>query len=487
VTQTLHNLREITRLASEMAASRERLNSMLKCHLGPTTIDLRRDQVYLGVGVLGILAVINLSYGFAYKIPATQVATYFRIWSCLFVACLMLLIYGGALSRRTTVSSVQIAPWLAPVVTAATLISTLYFSIPTRFAFILTGIVVAGCAPLLWAHRYWTCIVLLLTMNVAISIVLVEIVPIDRLTADMLPVIADANTFLMHGANPYTQVYSNKFLYLPIQWLAFLPFVATGLDLRVLNLICLASLSAWIVWLVARGRLGPLALVVGCPILVSRTAVAMVLSGQVWPYWWLVVAFAVSLLFPGWILSAAIVGVLLATQQTAVAIAALFGIYLFFAVGWNTSVRVMMIAFLIFGLIMLPWVILQPALPKYLYIGIQKTFALEHELDPRWDWSEVSILNLLQAMGIGHLRALLQIFALLSGALYLALVRGITLRTFTCVTGIVYLFAVSLNVQVFRYYYYPGLLLIALGLSIPADFLAPWIGTARMRIADPRT
>src|SRR5579863_7628545 len=129
------------------------------------------------------------------------------------------------------------------------------------------------------------------------------------------------------------------------------------------------------------GRTGtpcPIALVVGCPILVSRTAVAMILGGQAWPYWWLVVAFAVSLLFPSWLLSAAIVGALLATQQTAVAIAALFGIYLFFAVGRSMSVRVMMIAFLIFGLAMLPWVIVQPALPVYLYIGIQKTFALEH-------------------------------------------------------------------------------------------------------------
>jgi len=56
-----------------------------------------------------------------------------------------------------------------------------------------------------------------LTINVAMSIVLVEIVPIDRHTADMLPIIADANTFLMRGADPYAQVNSNKFLYLPLQ------------------------------------------------------------------------------------------------------------------------------------------------------------------------------------------------------------------------------------------------------------------------------
>jgi hypothetical protein len=56
----------------------------------------------------------------------------------------MLLIYRVNLSRRTTISSVQIAPWLAPAVTAVTLVSTVYLSIPTRFAFILVGIIVAA-------------------------------------------------------------------------------------------------------------------------------------------------------------------------------------------------------------------------------------------------------------------------------------------------------------------------------------------------------
>lgn len=440
-------------------------------------IELGQDQAYLSAAALVILALINIPYGFAYKIPETDLGTYFRIWSCLFVVCLTLLVYGGTLSPRTPIA-VRVAPWVAPLAIAVTLVSTVYFSVPTRAAFIVAGVIVAGFAALHWARRYWTCIALLLIGNVVLSAVLAGITPLDRGAADMLPVIADANTSLLHGANPYAQVYSNKFFYPPLQWLAYLPFVATGLDLRILNVVCLASASAWIVWLVARGRLSPLALVAGCPILVSRTAMAMVLGGQVWPYWWLVIAFAASLLSANWLLSAVIVGALLATQQTAVAIAALFGIYLVFAIGWGTGIRVMVIALLIFAVIMLPWIILQPTLPEYLYIGIQKTLAHEHQLDPRWDRNEVSILNLLQAIGLGHLRALLQILALMAGALYLSCTRGVTLRNFTCLAGIVYMFAVSLNVQVFRYYYYPGLLLIAVGLSIPTDMRAPWTAGA---------
>lgn len=460
---------------------------MLNFNRGPTTIDMRRDQMYLGAGVLGIIIAINVSSGLAYKIPTTQVAAYFRIWSCLFVACLMLLVYGVCLSGRAAVSSVRVPPWLATFLTAAALITTVYLLIPTRFALVLIGGIVAACALLLRAQRYWSCVVLLLVINVVISGTLLDVVPIDRLRADMLSVIMDADTFLMHGTNPYTQSYSNKFLYLPLQWLVFFPFVVTDIDPRVLNLVCLALVSAWIVWLVARGHLEPLVLVVGCPILVSRTAVLMIVDGQVWPYWCLVVAFASSLLFRSWLLSAVIVGTLLATQQTAIAIVALFGVYLYIAVGWSMSARVMVIALLIFSLAMLPWVILQPTLPEYLYIGIQKAFALEHELDPRWDWSEVSILNLLQAIGIGYTRALLQIAVLLSGSLYLAFARHMTLRTFICLTGTVYLFAVSLNVQVFKYYYYPGLLLISLGLSTSAEILTPWPGATRTQLADRRT
>jgi hypothetical protein len=44
-----------------MLTGQESLNSMLEVHPGATAFDLRRDQVYLGVGVLGILTVINLS------------------------------------------------------------------------------------------------------------------------------------------------------------------------------------------------------------------------------------------------------------------------------------------------------------------------------------------------------------------------------------------------------------------------------------------
>jgi hypothetical protein len=38
-----------------------------------------------------------------------------------------------------------------------------------------------------------------------------------------------------------------------------------------------------------------------------------------------------------------------------------------------------------------------------------------------------------------------------------------------CTIGLVYLASVSLNVLIFKYYYYPGLLLLAIGMAVPRD------------------
>ncbi len=440
---------------------------MLKLRDESAAFGLSQDQAYLGAGVLGIVAIIDVAYGFRYKIESNDTATYFRIWSCLFLACLLLLVRGLGLSRRSS-PSLHITPWLTPAIIAAALVSTVYFSLPTPVALIAIGVIVAGCLITTAMGRPRACVVFLLAANVAMSALLMVLVTVDRSSADMLPVIADANAFLMSGTDPYTQTYSNEFFYLPLQWLAYLPFVATHLDLRVLNLFCLAFVSVWVVRLVDQGRLEPVALMAVAPILVSRSAIEMILRGQVWPYWWLVFAFSVSLLSRTWLTTAIVVGALLATQQTAIAIATLFGVYLVFTVGLATAARVMAIALVVFGMVMLPWVILQPTLPSYLYIKVQSVFAHAHQLEPQWDWSEVSVLNLLQAVGFGGARPLVQLGVLAGGVVYLARTRNVGLRTFTCLTGLVYLCAMSLNVQVFRYYLYPGLLMIALGLSFPA-------------------
>jgi hypothetical protein len=115
----------------------------------------------------------------------------------------------------------------------------------------------------------------------------------------MLPIIADANHFLLAGHNPYAQTYSNWFYYLPVQWLVFLPLTAAGGDLRLLNLACFAVVGCLSLWLIRSGRLDKIALLGLCPIMLSRSSMEMVLRGQVWPLWALLVGFAATLLSPG--------------------------------------------------------------------------------------------------------------------------------------------------------------------------------------------
>jgi hypothetical protein len=303
---------------------------------------------------------------------------------------------------------------------------------------------------------------------------LVWAVPFDRMGADMLPLMRDADSFLLAGQNPYGQSYSNHFYYLPLQWLAYLPLVVADLDLRILNLACLAAVDALIVWLVHRRRLSPLALLSVCPIMVSRSAAEMVVQGQVWPYWALVVAFVAAMLFQARTLTAILLGSLLATQQPAFVIALLFGGYIIFRQKVADSAKMIVIAGLIWGILFVPWAIATPDLPYDLFVGIQRTIAQEHFLAPHWDWVQVSVLNLLQSAGLLWVRPLLQAAIVGTALIVLAFARSVRLSTFICTAGFVYLCAISLNVQVFKYYYYPGLFLVAMGLAITPDGELSW-------------
>jgi hypothetical protein len=327
--------------------------------------------------------------------------------------------------------------------------------------------VVAVCVALHRWRRDRACLAFLLVAGFALCCYTVATIPIDRNTADMLPVIADANNFLLSGHDPYAQTYSNVFVYLPVQWLAFLPPVVAGIDPRLVNLVSFAVVGLLAIWLVRSGRLHEVALLGLGPIMLSRTSVEMILRGQVWPVWALLAGFAATLLSPGKFWPAILLGLLLATQQPMVALAALTGVWLLFHRGFLPALWVTVIATVVFAVIMAPWLILRPTLLFDLYIRLPQVFAQNHLVDLRWDLSEVSILDLLQNLGLKSARAALQAATVAAGMLYLAVYRNIRLGTFLCAMGLAYLIAISLNVQVFKYYYYPGFLLLAIGLAVP--------------------
>jgi hypothetical protein len=433
-------------------------------------IHLPRDKAYLLAGLLGSLGILTLAFGFAYMAHGTAAKiTYFQVWSWVFLLCLIGIGRGTALSRTQPSGSVDLPGWVTQVVTAVVLLSSFYFWLPLRIAVPAAIVTVAACAGLHWLRRDRACIPFLLVAGFVLCSYLIITTPLNRAAADMLPLMADANNFLLSGHDPYAQQYSNLFFYLPVQWLVYLPPVAAGVDVRVVNLACFAVVGFLGVWLVRSGRLDKVALLGLCPIMLSRASVEMMIRGQVWPLWALTVGFAATLLSPGKFWPAVLLGLLLATQQPTVVIAVLLGVWLLFHRGFASAFWVTVITTAVFAVIVAPWLAMHPALLSNLYIGIQDTIAHNRATDHSWDFVEVSLQNLLISLGLFSIRSALQAAAIAAGMLYLAAFRNIRLGTFLCTAGLVYMVAISLNIQVFKHYYYPGLLLLAIGIAIPGN------------------
>lgn len=453
-----------------------------------STILLPRNKAFMLAGLLAALGIITFAFGFAYKAVGPEQLTYFEVWSCAFLLCLAAIAYGTMFEGSEPLPSLRMPGWVTPAVTAATLLASFYFWLPTRIALAAAIATVAACAVLHWLRREQAYAPLLLFIGFILCCYLVIRVPIDRQSADMLPLMADADHFLLAGRDPYAQTYSNLFFYLPVQWLVYLPPVGAGIDPRVVNLACFAFVGWLTLWLVRSGRLASIALLSLCPIILSRSAVEMIVRGQVWPLWALTLGFVATLLSPGIVWPALLLGLLLATQQPTMAIALLFGVWLLFHRGVRPAFWVTIIATGVFALLLAPWLVLHPNLLFELYVGIQRQIAEGHAASPHainahWDLLEVSMLDLLQHLGLEAIRPTLQAIVIAGGMLYLAVRRNVSLSAFLCVAGLVYILAISLNIQVFKHYYYPGFLLLAVGIALPRNMA----GVGRMQSRSRRT
>jgi hypothetical protein len=296
----------------------------------------------------------------------------------------------------------------------------------------VAAVIVIVCAILLWLRSDRICLLAVLVIGFALCCYLVAIRPISPTIADMLTVITDANRLLLAGRNPYAQTYSNLFYYLPVQSLVYLPPVVMDFDPRVVNLACFSWVAFLVIRLVDVGRLDAVALLVLCPIMLSRSSVEMIIYGQVWPFWALLVGFAATLLSPGRLKMAILLGVLLATQQPVLVIAVLVGVWLLFHRGIAAAFAVTAVATGIFAMILAPWLVLRPTLLHYLYIDIQGMLTPTNAVQPQPGWNQVSILNLLQEFGIRSIRPILQAVIAVAGMLYLAIARDVRINTLIC-------------------------------------------------------
>jgi hypothetical protein len=298
------------------------------------------------------------------------------------------------------------------------------------------------------------------------------ITPLDPQAADMLPVIIEQSTQFLSGNDPYNHDYSavttGPVYYLPLQWLFYMPLIAAGLDPRLLNIVALLGTIA--LFLRAARDLEQRALCYGliAGMVASRPSIEMLVQGHVWPMWFLSTAYCASVASRRPLVASLLLGVLLAASQTMLLLLALAAAHAANAVGIRRAVLQTAISLAVYLAVVLPFAGLSFQFFLDHYLFLPQAAGVYSDVTGHNPVTQVSLMNLLAFLGLPGVRGALQVAAGLAGLVAIARRSQAESWYFLSVCGLSYLAAISLNMQVWKYYYTPGLLMILWGSTVAA-------------------
>ena len=395
-----------------------------------------------------LLLILHLSYSIAPVLDGNVRRTLFLGASLLFFPVLLATFLICAATR---------APWpVSPVSDrglqsicagfAVTVVgSALYFSFPNAIA--LPSVVAFAVLNFLLWRRGGIVHVVYGTLAVAVLLLAVKALGPDPNGADMLPLIKWTNQTFLAGRNPYDE--HNTF-YLPVQWLLYLPLVGLGLDQRLLNLFslfgCLALFAAAL-----RGssyRVACLAVFAG--LCASRPAVEMMAQGEVWPVWLILSGYAFALSTGRHWLAAVLVGVLLAMHQPFLLLFALAGIYDLRAFGLRKAVLLGIVSLSVYAVFVLSFSRGSMDFFVWIYITLPHLAAGVAEQFSQNSTQQISLVSILVVSGLSDLRQGLQVLCGVRGIALVTWPRTMDRPRFLATAGLSYIFALALNVMVFK-------------------------------------
>jgi hypothetical protein len=424
--------------------------------------------------ILGaVVLLLHVTYGIAPILGAAAALCWFAAASIIYlllIAALAVVMLSPAGQRFHGRAVARLAQprfdWAFPF---AVTLSSIYFTLPNEVA--LPGVVLFAAATLLLVRRFPP------PVSVAASAVAVALLLIVKLAAfppppdaaDMLPVIKWADLQLLAGHNPYREDYSavtvGPFYYLPVQWLLYLPFVWARIDPRWLNFFSILGFCVvfWLLFCKNSHRTLYAGFLVG--VIGSRPSMEMIIQGHVWPVWCLIGIFACLFLRGRRAWAAVVLGILLATNQTFLLVWGLWLAHELAAFRWPRALALCAISLLTYAVIVLPFADLSLDFFAQNYVVLPRLAGENSEKFNHNPTMQLSLLNVITTLGLERLRFLLQALSGVAGIWAIWRRRPADPAWFLALCGLAYLVAVSLNVQVWKYYYMPGVLLIFLSFS----------------------
>ena len=414
---------------------------------------------------IALLLIIHFVYGAAPDLSHSHRLDIYLIGSILFAAVLAMCPAVLMLPARPEVPGLSIEPLSRQALLLIVMVSfAVYAAFSDRLAAVLILAFLSVQIPLLWRSMYRLSLVATGSAIIGGLAFVILRTRLADLGADMLPVCVWANQILLQHANPYLADHRSvtpwPFFYLPLQWLIYMPLVILHAEVRWLNFASIIGTLVLLIWN-RRNLASPwLAFTLMLAFIVSRPSTEMLYQGEVWPFWIIVSAFSVFLLRGNPVRAALALGCLLAVSQTAVHIAGLTAVWrLRSAEKWHRTMLMGALAVGIYFISIIPFAhgILSFIRDEYVVLPHLAGRLVQRVRDN--GHTEVSLINLLLHLGLIRWRMAMQLTVVLGTAAVLAVRRAGT-RTFLYITGVSYLAAISLNMQVWKYYYGPGLLLM---------------------------
>jgi len=425
---------------------------------------------------------MSLAYGFQYLVSGNVARhlTYFRIATVPYAALVMVLTWFAVRRAPLPAAFGRGAAWLGLAMVSASWVLTCYFFsselAPAPWPAVALILPAAGFIAIRQGGPdagTWVWLASLL----ALCLFLIPRTPHDA-AGDMLQIIDFASADLLRGVSPFQPYLTSSgkevpFGYWPGVWLPYLPLVALGIDLRVLNLVAFGLIV--LLFVRAAGGWngsGTILALTLFPFMASSQMLQMFLFGHLWVYWLCVCLTLYFVVQRRYALAALLLGICLVTRPTVLFIVAPLAAWVWSRAGLAVLLRSVAIALAVVLAVQLPFVLAYGE--AYIANSFGRLVGFGQVL------THFSLAGMLRAAGLQALNLPLQ--ALIAVALFalVAMRRSLPAAQFVMVCGLAYVWEVLFASYATRYVYFPGFLLLILGLVIAQRDGA----AARSRAAD---
>jgi hypothetical protein len=419
---------------------------------------------WAAVGLVGLILVISVTYGFQYHFPGPRLAGYFTAATVPYAAVLIGLTWQCLKWRTAEVRAFTWPDSLGFVLMSVSFTLTTFFfsaSLSSLHWWLVAAgtVLVASLCHLKWGTRGST-----LTFLFCALTLYTFLIPRTPHTAgaNMLEIVEAASREFLAGKVPY-RFYEAiagdaPFGYLPGLWLPYALLIHFGVDMRVFNMVALMLIILMFERNLPGARRADVLSLTLYPFVISSPLAIMVLHGHVWPYWLCVCAMAFLLVKERFLLAAAVFGLALAARQPAVFLVGPIAAFLYRRVGAKATLKYGAISIVVFLGLILPfaaWTGRQ--FWSFTYLGLANFDTSQPHL---------SAENFLKLVDLAHLRPYLQLSIAVLGTIWIGLQARPGPAWLVFASGVIYSLLIFLNAYAVRYVYFPGLLLMSIGLSV---------------------